>query len=653
MSRFFLCAPLHGNATLPVHHAVFKHSIRRYIDSTAKSHKVLLKHLLAMKKRSERITMMTCYDASQAALADLAQIDTVLVGDSCANVMMGLKNTNQITMDAMVHHIECVSRGLHRGYLIGDMPFGSYLTPEDAVRNAARLVSEGGASCVKLEGFVPEAIREISRFIPVCAHLGLLPQTTDCFGTRGRTQRDIKQLLEQSLKLQDEGASLLVLEKVAAETAARISQSLDIPTIGIGSGPHCDGQVLVWHDMLGLGHPSQDTYKFVKRYADLAPSIVAAIEGYIDEVKSGSFPSAKHSYFLPQKTHDEMKGDESMLNEMDIDPESFFDGVCSKNAAPEIIKSAAELRRKRNEMGSQKVAFIPFLGGLHSGHLALIEAAKQREPTLAIWCSLFLNPLQFNDTADYLKYPYDAEEDIAKLTEIGVDLIYSPSVHEMYPHLADGDGDGEGTNSLFTPFVDFKGIEMHSEEGRNRPGHFQGVGTVLTTLFASIRPNIAVFGQKDFMQCVVVRNLCRQLFPETEIVVHPTMREHDGLAMSSRNRKLSAVERERAPLIHRTLSAIGCHLFERLRSERGDIVTVNAAIVIGSEFAKHHNVDLEYISFHRFSDGLKLDDDEDLIPLLQRQQIVISIAGSVGGSTRLIDNVVIGGGEEQNKSLWA
>ena len=146
-------------------------------------------------------------------------MDTVLVGDSCANVMMGLKNTNQITIDAMVHHIQCVSQGLDRGYLIGDMPFGSYLTPNDAVRNAARLVSEGGASCVKLEGFVPESVREISRFIPVCGHLGLLPQTTDCFGTRGRTQRDIKQLIEQSLKLQDEGASLLVLEKVAAETA--------------------------------------------------------------------------------------------------------------------------------------------------------------------------------------------------------------------------------------------------------------------------------------------------------------------------------------------------------------------------------------------------------------------------------------------------
>lgn len=161
----------HGSAAIKS--AVFRHSIRRhgYIGASTKTSKVLLKHLLAMKKRSEPITMITCYDASQAALADLAQIDTVLVGDSCANVMMGLKNTNQITMDSMVHHIECVSSGLQRGYLIGDMPFGSYLTPNDAVRNAARLVSEGGASCVKLEGFVPEAIREISRFIPVCFHV--------------------------------------------------------------------------------------------------------------------------------------------------------------------------------------------------------------------------------------------------------------------------------------------------------------------------------------------------------------------------------------------------------------------------------------------------------------------------------------------------
>ena len=170
---------------------------------------------------------------------------------------------------------------------------------------------------------------------------------------------------------------------------------------------------------------------------------------------------------------------------------------------------------------------------------------------------------------------------------------------------------------------------------------------MLTKLFSWIRPNVAVFGQKDFLQCILVRNLCRQFFADSEIVVHPTVREHDGLAMSSRNTKLSKAERERAPLIHRTLSVIGCYLFDRIQST--EAVTVSTAIDIGMEFAKHHDVDLEYISFHRFEDGHKLDADSDLIPLLNREQAVISIAGSVGPSTRLIDNVIIGG---ENDILW-
>lgn len=400
--------------------------------------------------------------------------------------------------------------------------------------------------------------------------------------------------------------------------------------------------------MLGLSHPSEEPYKFVNRYANLAQPIISAVEQYIAEVKDGTFPAPKHSYFLPQKTCDQMKGDNSILKEMHIDPITFFDAIkydtdsqqSQQPNSPEIIKSAAELRRKRNEMSSQqKVAFIPFLGGLHEGHLALIEEAKRREPTHQIWCSLFVNPTQFNDPEDYLKYPYDAQEDIDALTKLGVDVIFTPSVHDMYPHLEGADGDTQ--KQPFIPFVNFEEVETQSEEGRVRPGHFKGVGTVVTTLFSWIRPDIAVFGQKDFMQCVLIRNLCRQFFPDSEIVIHPTVREEDGLAMSSRNRKLNKTERDRAPLIHRTLSHIGRHLFDCLDAK--GYCAVDKAIKIGMEYAKQRDVDLEYISFHKFADGSTLHENEDLIHLLEREQIVISIAGAVGPSTRLIDNIVIGG----------
>eukprot|EP00484_Ammonia_sp_Unknown_P019122 CAMPEP_0197032334 /NCGR_PEP_ID=MMETSP1384-20130603/11037_1 /TAXON_ID=29189 /ORGANISM="Ammonia sp." /LENGTH=649 /DNA_ID=CAMNT_0042461977 /DNA_START=348 /DNA_END=2297 /DNA_ORIENTATION=+ len=632
--------------------------------------------------------MITCYDTSQALLADLANIDTVLVGDSCANVMMGLPNTNQITLDAIIHHTRAVSRGLQRAYLIGDMPFGTYLTINDAVRNAGRLIAEGGASMVKLEGYVPGSVKEISRFVPVCSHLGLLPQTDDCFGTRGRTYRDIKELSYQALKLQEAGASMLVLEKVCTETAAYISKLLEIPTIGIGSGPHCNGQVLVWHDMLGLGDPSLSTYKFVKRYTNLAPSIVAAISEYVGEVKGGAFPSPQHSYYLSDKTRDKLKGDDEIWDGLDMTFEEFFDKIkegheylyCARDHGEDgndndpvkierfrqllpsqrqrkftrIIKSAAELRNIRNGMDSdndqhhrKNIVFVPFLGGLHDGHLALIEEAKKYESTHQIWCSLFLNPLQFNELNDYLKYPYNMDEDIEKLTKMGVDLIFTPSVSDMYPCYNVQSNRNE--NQLFGAYVDFENVEKDSAEGIARPGHFKGVGTVVTKLFSWVRPQRSVFGQKDFMQCVLIKNLCREFFPDTQIIVHPTMRETDGLAMSSRNNKLTATERARAPLIYECLCVMASYLFDNLQNE--EPIPMETLKQIGGQFAEKHNVKLEYISFHDFNTGERLDNAVGDVKkfLLEQNEMVISIAGSVGDSTRLIDNVVVG---KQNDKWW-
>eukprot|EP01084_Bolivina_argentea_P086023 155497_1 len=664
-----------------------RHSYRTYIGG--KNDKILLKNLLAMKKRGENITMITCYDTSQAVLADLANIDTVLVGDSCANVMMGLKNTNQITLDAIIHHTQSVARGINRAYVIGDMPFGTYLTTNDAVRNAGRLIGEGGASCVKLEGFVPDSVSEISRFVPVCAHLGLLPQTADCFGTRGRTYRDIKELAEQSLKLQDCGASFLVLEKVCTETAAYITDLLEIPTIGIGSGPHCNGQVLVWHDMLGLGDPSNDTYKFVKKYTNLAPSIVSAISNYIGDVKSGTFPSPQHSYYLNDKTRDRLKDDSEIWKSINMSSDEFFskikegheyyhylNGTDNDPARVErfrqllpsqkdkkytqIIKSALGIRSIRdimneNENGHQKqIVFEPCLGVLHEGHLDLNEA-KKYESTHQIWCSLFLNPLQFNDINDYLKYPYNMDDDIHKLTQLGVDVIFTPNVNDMYPDYNTKTNTND--NQLFGAFVDFENISNHSDEGISRPGHFKGVGTVVTKLLSWIRPHKAIFGQKDFMQCIIIKNLCREFFGDTQIIVHDTVREFDGLAMSSRNNKLTSIERDSAPLIYQCLCVLASFLFDNLQINDNEMVNIKQMEEIGNKFAGHYDIELEYISFHDFNNGQKLnvninnDNDIDLIKFITNNEMVISIAGSVGGSTRLIDNIVIGG-KGNNKVLW-
>ena len=487
----------------------------------------------------------------------------------------------------------------------------------------------------------------------VACHLGLMPQTADCFGTRGRAYSDIKQLEEQSLMLQECGASMLILEKVCSETAAYISRILDIPCIGIGSGPHLDGQVLVWHDMLGLGDPNHNAFKFVKQYTNLAPSIVSAISEYIGEVKEGTFPSAQHSYYLNEKTINKMRADETIWNRLNIGPDDFFNQIHSKQHqslnSTKIIKSAQQIRNLRNSMSiNENVIFVPFLGGLHDGHFALIEEAKKYSPNHQIWCSLFLNPLQFNEKSDYVNYPYDMNKDIEALSALGVDVIFAPNVEDVYPNYDTVTNTNE--NALFGAYVSFENIDIETDEGIMRPGHFKGVGTVLTKLFSWIRPNKVIFGQKDFMQCIAVKNLCREFFPDTQVIIHPTVRDaHDGLAMSSRNNKLSPTERERAPLLYQCLCLMACHLFDNLNVN--EIISIEQTAEIGVTFANDYSFELEYISFHDAQNGAKLDGALDALSFIKSKEMVISIAGSVGKSTRLIDNIIVGG-KGKNKKLW-
>jgi 3-methyl-2-oxobutanoate hydroxymethyltransferase len=251
--------------------------------------------LLDKKRRGEKIAVLTAYDAAMAALFDHAGIDALLVGDSLGMVVLGYQTTLPVTLDAMVHHTAAVSRATRRALVIADMPFLSYqVTASEAVRNAGRLLQEGGAAAVKLEGGRPvlDVVRRLVDVgIPVMGHLGLLPQSVHQLGgyrRQGTHPRQAEAILADADALQNAGVFAIVLESIPFELARRLTRQLDVPTIGIGAGPDCDGQVLVSHDMLRLstGHiPS-----FVKIYADLATAIVKAAEAYKADVRAGRFP---------------------------------------------------------------------------------------------------------------------------------------------------------------------------------------------------------------------------------------------------------------------------------------------------------------------------------------------------------------------------
>ncbi len=275
---------------------------QRYASWTAG--KLPLPELLEMKRRGEKIVMVTAYDAPSGRLADAAGVDLILVGDSAGMVVHGRESTVAVSLDEIVFMTQWVARGAKRPLVIADMPFGSYeASNEQAVAHAVRLVKEGGADAVKLErgGTSIERARAIvDAGIAVMGHIGLTPQTATVLGgfkAQGRTADRAKRLVDDALALQDAGCFAVVLEAVPAPVARAVAKALAIPTIGIGAGGDTDGQVLVWHDMLGYyeGHAP----RFVKRYADLGDVITEALSRYAEEVRSGAFPEQQHTYSMP------------------------------------------------------------------------------------------------------------------------------------------------------------------------------------------------------------------------------------------------------------------------------------------------------------------------------------------------------------------
>jgi len=278
--------------------------------------KLPLPELADMKRRGEPIVMVTAYDYPSGRIADAAGIDVVLVGDSAAMTVLGNDSTVPATMDEMVMLTQATARGAKRPLVVADMPFGSFqVSDEDAIRNGIRFVKEADADAVKLEGAGPTISRVLALVgagIPVMGHVGLTPQSATILGgfrAQGRTAEKAQRLLQDARALEAAGCFAVVLEAVPAEVATRITESLSVPTIGIGSGRGCDGQVLVFHDLLGLYEGKAP--RFVKQYADLAAETKSALERYAADVRSGAFPSDEHTYSIPE---DELAAFEAVLS---------------------------------------------------------------------------------------------------------------------------------------------------------------------------------------------------------------------------------------------------------------------------------------------------------------------------------------------------
>lgn len=266
----------------------------------------------AMKKEGRKITMLTAYDYPTALLVDRAGIDIILVGDSLGMTVLGYENTIPVTMEEMIHHTKAVTRGARYALVIGDMPFMSYNTSErDAILNAGRFMKEGKADAVKLEGgaAVKEIVRAIVKAgIPVMGHIGLTPQTISMLGgfkVQGKDAQAAQRIIDDALLLEDAGAFSVLVEAIPAPITQKITQRLKVPVIGIGAGVHCDGQVLVVHDMLGLF--DRFTPKFAKRYVNLSEQMLKAFETYREEVLSGTFPTDQHSFHIDEKELEKLK----------------------------------------------------------------------------------------------------------------------------------------------------------------------------------------------------------------------------------------------------------------------------------------------------------------------------------------------------------
>lgn len=376
--------------------------------------------LQQQKLDGDKITMLTAYDYSTAKLVDECGVNTILVGDSLGMVMLGYEDTISVTMEDMIHHTAAVTRGAKNALVVGDMPFMSYQTSVyDAVVNAGRLMKEGRCQAVKLEGGASvcpqiKAITEAS--IPVVAHIGLTPQSVNAFGgfkVQGKSEADARRLIEEAKAVEAAGAFAIVLECIPAKLAKLITESVSIPTIGIGAGADCDGQVLVYQDMLALF--SDFKPKFVKHFANAGEVMKQGFTDYIKEVKEGTFPAAEHTFKIA----------DDIINKL------YIYGANHENRKNYLRSQSS------SEGMESRGAFrwiVPTMGFLHEGHKSLIDRAVKWKMNRVV-VSDFVNPTQFGPTEDLASYPRDLERDATLCENAGRCASFNPEPSEMYARM--------------------------------------------------------------------------------------------------------------------------------------------------------------------------------------------------------------------------
>eukprot|EP00397_Hematodinium_sp_SG-2012_P011487 GEMP01011627.1.p1 GENE.GEMP01011627.1~~GEMP01011627.1.p1 ORF type:complete len:691 (+),score=209.88 GEMP01011627.1:110-2182(+) len=590
-------------------------NINGYLTMNRK--KFTMRNLARNHRNKTPIVMMTAYDATIAAIADRCGIDLLLIGDSIGNVKLGHDSTVKVTMEDLLIATGAVCRGSQHAFVISDLPFGSYLTIDDALKNSSALIKVG-CDAVKLEGGerVADVITQLTKSgIPVMAHIGLTPQTyvqQGGYRTQGTSVATAKQLIADAKAVQSAGAFACVLEKVPHELAEIITKELHIPTIGIGAGPATSGQVLVSDDLLGLSAhcPQGPSYKFpsfVKQYANVSSVVQTAFSDYADEVRAGIFPNAAlHASSMPAAELALLRLHFPAANDAD-DARRAREPACDENGehvskgqddekekkaeeqynvlrggaliggatvamignAKEAVTHCAEEMKEDTAAGNgasanitvvhtisemreftrgqkdayRTVGLVPTMGKLHAGHMALVDAAVHKCDAVVV--SIFVNPSQFGAHEDYSEYPRDLPDDIAKLTRRFPNeklIIFAPNAGEMFPH-------DPRALTMTTTMVP-NGVKGQSEDAV-RPSFFRGVATVCAMLFNIVAPDEVFFGQKDAMQCAVIRNMVRDFHFPSHVNIVPTVREPNGLALSSRNTYLDEAQKEHAAAIFR------------------------------------------------------------------------------------------------------
>ncbi len=496
--------------------------------------RVTIQTLQDKKSQGTPIVALTAYDYATARLVDEAGVDIILVGDSLAMVVMGYDNTLPVTMDEMLLHTRAVRRAVKHAMVVADMPFGSYqVSTAEGVANAARFLKEAGAQAVKIEGGASrlDLVKRLTDAeIPVVAHLGLTPQSVhrmSGYRVQGKSVAAIHHLVKDALALEAAGAFAVVLEGIPAEVAQRITAALAHP-----DHRHRRRAALRWADPgAARSHqsvllPSREIRPPLRRRRGLDHGCGPPLS---QRRGRSAISPAKRKAIIWARTRWRL---------------------CSrKKARPGarpsdmlVLKTIAETRSAcaRIRAAGKTLGLVPTMGALHQGHLSLVRAAQASCDAVAV--SIFVNPTQFGPKEDFAGYPRSLEQDCRTLEAAGVDLVFAPSVEEMYPPGA-------------STFVEVAGLSDRLD-GASRPGHFRGVATVVAKLLHIFAPDRAFFGQKDAAQVAVLRKMVRDLQFAVQLDVCPTVREPDGLAMSSRNRNLSDEQRRQALVLSRALLAV-------------------------------------------------------------------------------------------------